>query len=68
VDDVCEFHENQISAIKLHISLSTAASTYVTPTSVGTFLDRGAVLGYTIKETFLWLICVSSLDNLENYQ
>ena len=42
-----------ISAIKLHIiSLSMTASSYVTPTSVGTSHDRGAVLGYTIKEDF----------------
>lgn len=67
---------SQISAIKLHIiSPSTAAWTYVTPTSVGTSLDRGAVLGYTIKETFLWLICVSiisqyipGIDNLKILQ
>ena len=50
-----------ISAIKLHIiSLSTTASSYVTPTYVGISHDSGAVLGYTIKEVFFLLICVSS--------
>jgi hypothetical protein len=44
-----------ISAIKLHIiSLSTTASSYVTPASVGTSPDGGAVLNHMIKETFFW--------------